>query len=90
MLPGGGVYAHTILGVDFSEESGDIKFLILDPHYTGDENLKTIYDKVSSNNNIKSNAYSQYVVELFLNMYDTILIVYVYQGEDKMMSFSCV
>lgn len=43
---GGGVLAHTILGVDFNEVTGDVKFLILDPHYTGAEDLKVILDKV--------------------------------------------
>ena len=43
---GGGVLAHTILGVHFNESSGELKFLILDPHYTGGEDLKTIQDKV--------------------------------------------
>lgn len=43
---GGGVLAHTILGVDWNEATGDTKFLILDPHYTGGENLKIIQDKV--------------------------------------------
>ena len=27
--------AHTILGVDWNESTGDISFLILDPHFTG-------------------------------------------------------
>ena len=40
--------AHTILGVDYNESSGDLKFLILDPHYTGAEDLKVIQDKVRS------------------------------------------
>jgi len=44
--PGGGVLAHTILGVAWSENSGQIRFLILDPHYTGEEDLQTITDKV--------------------------------------------
>ena len=48
MLAGGGVLAHTILGVDFNDVTGDIKFLILDPHYTGAEDLKTIQDKVGN------------------------------------------
>lgn len=43
---GGGVLAHTILGVDFNDVTGDLKFLILDPHYTGAEDLKVILDKV--------------------------------------------
>ncbi|XP_070554654.1 ufm1-specific protease 2-like [Ptychodera flava] len=45
IMIGGGVLAHTILGVDFSKTSGEVKFLILDPHYTGDEDLKVIQDK---------------------------------------------
>ena len=44
--PGGGVLAHTIIGVDFSELTGEVKFLILDPHYTGEENIKVIQKKV--------------------------------------------
>ncbi len=50
---GGGVLAHTILGVDYNESSGDLKFLILDPHYTGAEDLKVIQDKVRSRSNEK-------------------------------------
>jgi hypothetical protein len=46
-LLGGGVLAQTILGVDWNEVTGDIKYLILDPHYTGGEDLKVIQDKVS-------------------------------------------
>lgn len=42
---GGGVLAHTILGVDYNRDTGDIKFLILDPHYTGADNIKTILSK---------------------------------------------
>lgn len=43
---GGGVLAHTILGVAWSETSGQIRYLILDPHYTGAEDLQLITDKV--------------------------------------------
>ena len=32
---GGGVLAHTILGVEWNEETGDMRWLILDPHFTG-------------------------------------------------------
>lgn len=46
MPKGGGVLAHTILGVAWSETSGQIRFLILDPHYTGGEDIQTITDKV--------------------------------------------
>ncbi|XP_072526084.1 ufm1-specific protease 2 [Salminus brasiliensis] len=45
IMIGGGVLAHTILGVAWSEISGQIRFLILDPHYTGGEDLQTVTDK---------------------------------------------
>nr|XP_022328043.1 ufm1-specific protease 2-like [Crassostrea virginica] len=45
VMIGGGVLAHTILGVDFNEVTGDVRFLILDPHYTGAEDLRVILDK---------------------------------------------
>lgn len=45
-LLGGGVLAHTILGVAWNETTGQIKFLILDPHYTGAEDLQVILEKV--------------------------------------------
>jgi hypothetical protein len=46
VMIGGGVLAHTIIGVDFNELTGDVKYLILDPHYTGSEDIKTITSKV--------------------------------------------
>ena len=45
IMIGGGVLAHTILGVCFNEKSGDIRFLILDPHYTGAEDMTVIQKK---------------------------------------------
>ena len=45
VMIGGGVYAHTILGVAWDEATGDTKWLILDPHYTGSEDIKTILSK---------------------------------------------
>ncbi|KAA0190144.1 hypothetical protein HAZT_HAZT008790 [Hyalella azteca] len=42
VMIGGGVLAHTILGVSFDPSSGDIEYLILDPHYTGSEDLTVI------------------------------------------------
>ncbi|XP_025152563.1 ufm1-specific protease 2 isoform X2 [Harpegnathos saltator] len=45
VMIGGGVLAHTILGVSYDEDSGEGKFLILDPHYTGAEHLPTILNK---------------------------------------------
>jgi len=46
LCEGGGVLAHTILGVDWNEATGYVRFLILDPHYTGAEDLRIIQDKV--------------------------------------------
>ncbi|XP_063913342.1 ufm1-specific protease 2 [Zophobas morio] len=45
VMIGGGVLAHTILGVDYNSQSGNLRFLILDPHYTGSEDLHTIQTK---------------------------------------------
>lgn len=42
IMIGGGMLAHTILGVDFNESTGEASFLVLDPHYSGDEDLHTI------------------------------------------------
>ncbi|KAM7273681.1 hypothetical protein ACFE04_028345 [Oxalis oulophora] len=42
IMIGGGVLAYTLLGVDYSETSGDCAFLILDPHYTGNDEKKKI------------------------------------------------
>lgn len=42
IMIGGGVLAHTILGIDHNPETQELKFLILDPHYTGSEDLHTI------------------------------------------------
>uniref|UniRef100_A0A6P7GH19 Probable Ufm1-specific protease 2 n=1 Tax=Diabrotica virgifera virgifera TaxID=50390 RepID=A0A6P7GH19_DIAVI len=45
IMIGGGVLAHTILGVDYNQQTGDIRFLILDPHYTAGEDLHVIQNK---------------------------------------------
>lgn len=45
IMIGGGVLAHTILGVDYNQETGSLKFLILDPHYIGSEDLQIIIKK---------------------------------------------
>lgn len=45
IMIGGGVLAHTIIGVDFNTNTGELKFLILDPHYTGTDDLQTIVNK---------------------------------------------
>lgn len=53
IMIGGGVLAHTIIGVDFNESTGDSMLLVLDPHYTGVDDIKTIQDKVSANRILK-------------------------------------
>lgn len=45
VMIGGGVLAHTILGVSYDEVTGDASFLILDPHYTGSDHLPTVINK---------------------------------------------
>lgn len=42
LTAGGGVLAYTLLGVDYNDASGDCAFLILDPHYTGNDEHKKI------------------------------------------------
>ncbi|KAJ3671714.1 hypothetical protein LUZ60_007793 [Juncus effusus] len=42
IMIGGGVLAYTLLGVEYNEASGESAFLILDPHYTGNDDLKKI------------------------------------------------
>jgi hypothetical protein len=45
ILSGGGKLAYTLLGIDWNEQTGDIRFLILDPHFTGHDDLGIIQDK---------------------------------------------
>lgn len=45
VMIGGGVYAYTILGVEYDRVKGKCLFLILDPHYNGSDDLKTIISK---------------------------------------------
>ena len=45
VMIGGGVFAYTILGVDYDIVKGDCMFLILDPHYSGEDDVKTITSK---------------------------------------------
>lgn len=40
---GGGVLAYTLLGVDYNSATGDCAYLILDPHYTGSDDLQRIH-----------------------------------------------
>lgn len=39
---GGGVLAYTLLGIDYNEATGECAYLILDPHYAGQDDLKKI------------------------------------------------
>lgn len=54
IMIGGNNLAHTILGVEFNENTGSLKFLVLDPHYTGAEDLKTIINKVKKRIHFKN------------------------------------
>ena len=45
IMIGGGVLAHTIVGVIFNELTGAVRFLIVDPHFTGHDQLKTVQSK---------------------------------------------
>lgn len=45
VMIGGAQLAHTILGVDFNEGSGECNFLVLDPHYTGNEDINVVLGK---------------------------------------------
>ncbi|XP_037940567.1 probable Ufm1-specific protease 2 [Teleopsis dalmanni] len=45
VMIGGGVLAHTIIGIHYSNEPRDIKFLILDPHYSGTDDVEIIQSK---------------------------------------------
>ena len=45
IMIGGGVLAHTIVGVAYDEATRDCQFLILDPHYTGTHNENSIKDE---------------------------------------------
>ena len=45
VMMGGGALAFTILGVAWNQKTGDAQFLILDPHYTGPEDIEQIVGK---------------------------------------------
>lgn len=42
IMIGGGVLAYTLLGVEWEPDSGEASFLILDPHYTGEDEVESI------------------------------------------------
>ena len=43
IMIGGGVLAYTLMGLDWCERTGECAFLILDPHFTGRDELKGIH-----------------------------------------------
>jgi len=45
VMIGGGQLAFTLLGVDFNDKTGEARFLIMDPHYTGPDDLAQIQPK---------------------------------------------
>lgn len=45
VMVGGGVLAYTIVGVAFDEDLGTCRFLILDPHYCGEEREEVVRKK---------------------------------------------
>ncbi|XP_058810723.1 ufm1-specific protease 2 isoform X2 [Phymastichus coffea] len=45
VMIGGGVLAHTILGISNDKETREVRFLILDPHYTGPEEINIILNR---------------------------------------------
>ena len=45
VMIGGGELAFTLLGVDFDERTGGIRYLIMDPHYQGADELSSIQPK---------------------------------------------
>ena len=45
IMMGAGMYAYTLVGLCFDSDIGDVAYLIVDPHYTGQDDLKQILSK---------------------------------------------
>lgn len=45
IMIGGGVLAYTMVGIDWNQKTGDISYLILDPHYVGQDDPNIITSK---------------------------------------------
>merc|ERR1711920_1134495 len=45
IMMGAGEYAYTMVGCCFDSATGDVAFMIVDPHFTGADHLKTILQK---------------------------------------------
>ncbi|EGD75480.1 Ufm1-specific protease 2 [Salpingoeca rosetta] len=43
VMIGGSNLAHTIIGIDWQEQLGRVRWLVLDPHYTGKDDLGVIH-----------------------------------------------
>lgn len=58
IMVGGGQYAYTILGIACADTPQETRFLILDPHYVGPHDLKSI---------LKKNGIAWKAVDMFKN-----------------------
>ncbi|GJQ13896.1 hypothetical protein GpartN1_g5687.t1 [Galdieria partita] len=45
VMIGGGVLAYTLLGIEYNESTGKVQYLILDPHYMGEDHMEVIIHK---------------------------------------------
>jgi hypothetical protein len=45
IMYGGGEYAYSIVGINYSMQLGECEFLILDPHYPGQDSLDKVLEK---------------------------------------------
>ncbi|GJD12297.1 Probable Ufm1-specific protease [Galdieria sulphuraria] len=45
VMIGGGVLAYTLLGIEYNESTGKVQYLILDPHYIGEDHMEVIIHK---------------------------------------------
>ncbi|XP_034824988.1 ufm1-specific protease 2 [Maniola hyperantus] len=45
IMIGGGVLAHTILGVEYNSVTNETRYLILDPHFTGADDISVVISK---------------------------------------------
>ena len=64
-MMGGGALAFTILGITWHEDSGSVELLILDPHYTGQDDLDSIQSKTVSLEGYKGKACSWRPIDSF-------------------------
>ena len=45
IMYGGDQYAYTIVGMDYCCKLGQVSFLVLDPHYNGQDKIQKIIEK---------------------------------------------